>query len=279
MKKILLDFLLYIYNNVKPSTTIKLYIKRLLRNDKILIRFNGFSMSVGVKSAIEQNILFNTYNEKAVLSIIKKFAQDGYDLVDVGANVGIHSLTAASANAKIEIFSFEPEPSNFNDFIKNISLNNFKNINPFNMGLGNFKGLAELNVNEGWNKGKHSLKVSFSENNKKASILVSLLDDFRVFITSKKIMIKIDVEGFEKEVIEGAKELLNQVEEAVIIIELLAEINGRETCETIINMLIANDFKTIFKINAQNELVVVNQYDGSADYVLLKGSNALKIIT
>jgi len=235
-------------------------------------------MNAGVKSAIEQNILFNTYNEKAVLSIIKKFAQDGYDLVDVGANVGIHSLTAASANAKIEIFSFEPEPSNFNDFIKNISLNNFKNINPFNMGLGNFKGLAELNVNEGWNKGKHSLKVSFSENSKKASILVSLLDDFKVFITSKKIIIKIDVEGFEKEVIEGAKELLNQVQEAVVIIELLTEINGQETCETIINMLIANDFKTIFKISAQNELIEVSQYEGSADYVLLKGSNALKII-
>lgn len=278
MKKILLEFLLYIYNNVKPSTTIKLYIKRLLSNDKILIRFNGFSMNAGAKSAIEQNILFSTYNEKAVLSIIKRFAQDGYDLIDVGANVGIHSLTAASANTKIEIFSFEPEPSNFNDFIKNISLNNFKNINPFNMGLGNFKGLAELNVNEGWNKGKHSLKVSFSENSKKASILVSLLDDFKVFITSKKIIIKIDVEGFEKEVIEGAKELLNQVQEAVVIIELLTEINGQETCETIINMLIANDFKTIFKISAQNELIEVSQYEGSADYVLLKGSNALKII-
>ncbi|QGK76875.1 hypothetical protein [Flavobacterium sp. SLB02] len=92
------------------------------------------------------------------MKIINYFAVKNYNFIDIGANIGVHSLTAAHTNLNIEIFSFEPEPTNF---IKNISFNDSLNIRPFKLGLGEHKYIIPMNINEGWNKGKNSLKISF----------------------------------------------------------------------------------------------------------------------
>jgi len=185
-------------------------------------------------------------------------------------------LTAASSNANIEIFSFEPEPDNYLSFIRNIGLNEYANIRPFRLGVGNFKGNTVLNINEGWNKGKHSLKVSFNEGSKKVNIPVIQLDNFKENLNSNFLLIKIDVEGFEKEVIEGASLVLEAAENVVLIIELVTEINGFDTCKEITAILKNKNFEKIYKINSNIEYSEVTDFDGSADYIFLKGQHAIQ---
>ncbi len=275
MKNLILKPALFTYHNFKKSTFLKGYIKKLIGADKIEFQFNGFNIYAGTSSAIESNIIFDQYNEIAVLKLIGRYAAQGYHFIDIGANIGIHSLTAASANANIEIFSFEPESQNFLSFIRNIGLNHFQNIRPFKMGLGNFKGITSLNINHGWNKGKHSLKVIFDGQTPKLNIPVIQLDAFSDYFDCNHLLLKIDVEGFEKEVIEGGLELMDKIPNMVIIMELVTEINGDDTCREIISTLKAHHFTVIYKINSRNRLELVRDFDGSADYLFLKGAPVL----
>ncbi len=274
MKQTLLDLLLFSYHNIKKSSNLRFAIKRVLGNQKMPIRFNGFKMYVGADSAIETNIIFGTYNEMIVLELIKKYAAQGFDLIDIGANVGVHSLSAASANSAIEIYAFEPESANFKHFVNNISLNDFDNIRPFKMGLGNVNGNNTLNVNEDWNKGRHSMKVDFDGKSGKLLIPVRQLDSFIENIQNENLIFKIDVEGFENEVITGAKQILQQVKKSLLIIELVTEINGKETCHEIINTLKTYGFNEIYKMGDENKLIRVEAFEDSADYILYKGITA-----
>jgi FkbM family methyltransferase len=268
--------LLLFYNNIKRSNSLRRLIKKSIGNRKIQIDFNDFKIYAGINSSIESNIIFNDYNEITVLKIIKNYCAKNYNFIDVGANIGLHSLTAASSNAAIEIFSFEPEPDNYLSFIKNIGLNEYANIRPFRLGVGNFKGNTILNINEGWNKGKHSLKVNFNENSKKINIPVIQLDDFKENLNFKFLLIKIDVEGFEKEVVEGANQVLDAAENVVLIIELITEINGFDTCKEITTILKNKKFEYIYKINSDNKFADVADFEDSGDYIFLKGQEAIQ---
>lgn len=275
MREILIKQLLFIYKSFLKSDFIRNCIKYLVRDRKIIIVFNKYKIYVGVKSAIEANVFFDSYNEVEVLNLIKKYSSLNYSFFDVGANIGIHSLTAAAANSQISIYSFEPEIINYNCFLKNIILNEFDNIIPFRMGVGNILSNVFLNINEGWNKGRHSMKVNFSGSNKKISIPITQLDSFRHYIDSQYLLLKIDVEGFEKEVLEGAKLLLNQVENIVIIIELVTEINSIQTCNEIFVFLKHFNFNRVFKIENNEKLIEVSNFDCSGDYIFLKGNHAI----
>jgi len=276
MKSILTHFLLTIYTSYFKKNKLRKIIKEVMGSNEIIVKFNGFKIYASKSSAIETSIIFDEYSEQIILDVIKKYALKGYNLIDIGANIGLHSITAAMANNQIEILSFEPEPLNFLSFTKNIALNDINNIRPFKMGLGNFKGNNVLNINPGWNKGKHSMKVNLNEgNHQKIIIPVTQLDVFKDNIERNSCIIKIDVEGFEKEVLEGAHAVLNKLENCVVIIELISDINGENTCEEITSILIDNKFKKVYKILDDKEFIAVDRYEGSANYVFLKGDDAI----
>lgn len=273
MQKLVLKIFFLIYN-FKNSNLLRNIIKKIIGKSTIKVVFNKFKLFVRLNSALESKVIFNEYDEMIILNLIKKYASLGYDFIDVGANIGLHSLTASNSNSFIQILSFEPEPKNFLSFIKNIGLNEFENIKPFCLGLGNNDTIVFININEGWNKGKHSIKVNFNDSKIKIKIPVTQLDNFSQNISSNQLIVKIDVEGFEKEVLEGAQKVLNQTENVVLIIELLEEINGAHTCQEIINFLLSKNFKTILKIDTNSFFKVV-KYEGSSDYVFLKGEDAI----
>lgn len=270
----ILKHFLFLYRQ-RRSNTLRQLIKKILGNKKINIYYNGFIVNAGLKSAIESNLIFDSYNEIVVLEVIREYVLKGYHFIDIGANIGIHSLMAAKYNSEIEIYSFEPDTQNFLDLIKNISLNGFRNIRPFRMGLGNSIGQIPLNINEGWNKGKHSIKIVFNDSRKTILIPITKLDCFKENIKSSSLVIKIDVEGFEKEVLEGSKQLLIEKDNIVVIIELLSEINGFSGCTEIMELLKECAFESIYKIQPNNSLIKVFDYTGSGDYILIKGKDSL----
>lgn len=278
MKRIVVKLLLFIYYNYRRSDSLRNLIKIIIGHSKIEIVYNNFKVKAGVKTALELNVVFDSYNEVTVLELIKVYAHKGYNFIDVGANIGLHTLTAATSNSDIEIYSFEPEPYNFQQLVENIVLNKYLNIRPFKMGLGNLSSNKTLNINEGWNKGKHSLKINFEGSHKKIKIPLTTLDSFKENIECKNLIIKIDVEGYEKEVIEGAETVFYQTENVILIIELLEENNSFLICKEITNKLRENNFEYMYKIEDKSGLIAVADFDGSADYVFVKGMDAVRHI-
>lgn len=133
---------------------------------------------------------------------------------DIGANVGSYSLLA-SGYVGSKTLSFEPNPVTYNLLLKNIELNNLENkIKPHQIALA--KDFGQLNFTTAYDTGNHIVSDSdLSE--KVVKVEIKPIDYFAGF---EPILLKIDVEGFETEVIEGGKKLLMNNKLKAIIIEL-----------------------------------------------------------
>lgn len=262
-------------HNLTRSYRLRKHIKKIINHKRINLRYRGVKLNLGLDSSIESQIIFNEYEEKIILELITNAVQQNFFFIDIGANIGIHTLIAANANRYTPVYSFEPVRSNWLNFQRNISLNKFDNIKSHKIALGSREGTAEINIYPGSNKGRHSMKISFGKGKLKEIVSIQTLDYFIDNFRTNDIILKIDVEGYEMEVLQGAKQVLNLGTNKIVIIELLEEINSIQTCQEIANNLISKGFYC-FKVNTRG-LMKVSFFDGSGNYIFLQGKKAQRI--
>ncbi|NEN92482.1 MAG: FkbM family methyltransferase [Okeania sp. SIO3H1] len=78
-------------------------------------------------------------------------------LLDIGAHIGYYSVLAAKiVGIEGKVFAFEPELSNYQKILENISLNNLNNISLFNLAAGSETKQTQLFFNQD-NDGGHAL--------------------------------------------------------------------------------------------------------------------------
>lgn len=134
--------------------------------------------------------------------------------VDVGANVGSYTILA-SAHSGANSISFEPLPATFQKLKNNIQLNQLSGkVKAHNMALGSQAG--ELLFTNSLDTMNHVVKDAQEG---VISVQVNTLDDI-LNNGPVPLLIKIDVEGFETEVIKGATKTLHEPGLKAIIIEL-----------------------------------------------------------
>jgi len=132
--------------------------------------------------------------------------------IDIGANIGIYTILA-SAETGATTISIEPIPSTYNHLLDNIFINKIEDkVQALNIGLGSEKKFIRF-TNE---LGAVNHVATGAETNT-IEISIETLDSI-----SKRIptLLKIDVEGFETEVLNGAKSILANNDLKAIIIEL-----------------------------------------------------------
>tara|TARA_A100001011_G_scaffold144384_1_gene152539 strand:- start:173 stop:1078 length:906 start_codon:yes stop_codon:yes gene_type:complete len=156
----------------------------------------------------EFNLIEKIYSRKKIL------------LFDCGANFGFYSLYVASKSNQNKIYSFEASPSTYEDLKKNINLNNFNNINSFNIAISDKKD-KEIEFVESINDWESSLSNSNFEIVNKVKIKTNILDDFNDKdldkINDYHTIIKLDVEGHEMNVLKGGSELIKLYSPLIII--------------------------------------------------------------
>lgn len=150
-----------------------------------------------------------THEFAAMDEIVKK----NYIVFDVGANTGsISSYLSNKVGDNGKIIAFEPFPKTFLRLKNNIALNNFKNITLEEIALSDSEGKKEFYFNKK-NPELNSLGIVEFENElpfETTEVKVSTLDNYCSKNNIQVIdFLKIDVEGFEVEVLTGAAELLN----------------------------------------------------------------------
>jgi FkbM family methyltransferase len=135
--------------------------------------------------------------------------------VDIGANVGSYTVLA-SAHVGARSITFEPVPVTYSVILQNIYINKINElVKPLNIALGSKKD--KLLFTSSYDTVNHV--VAKSENAENAiEVMVDKLDN--VLQGEMPALIKIDVEGFETEVINGAHEVLKNEKLKAIIIEL-----------------------------------------------------------
>ena len=217
-------------------------------NKSFLIFFNEFlNNDLYIKKKInEKKMIFFTPNsiikwrvdtilskEPETIEWIDSFKSDSKEKIifwDIGANIGLYSLYAASKHKNIQVFSFEPSSSNLRVLSRNISINNFYDkiiINQFPLSSEKF-GYAymnEPNFTEGWAMNSFGLPLDYRGDKFDVEQKYKMLGLSIDFILGNKFLevpnyIKIDVDGIEDKILEGGINSLNHVNLKSVSIEL-----------------------------------------------------------
>ena len=158
--------------------------------------------------------------------------------IDIGANIGSYTVLASSAIGAKTV-CFEPVPSTYKRLMDNIKINNIENkVESLNLALGNSTG--EMYFSSDQNCMNHI--IAHNENNSnKITVNVSTLDKE---LKRDPFLIKIDVEGYELPVLEGAQKILSNSELCGVIMELngSGERYGHDESK-ILSMMIDYGFK------------------------------------
>lgn len=137
--------------------------------------------------------------------------------IDVGANLGSYSLLA-SGLCKAKSYAFEPVPKTFERLLENISINHLlSEIFSRQIAISNKENKKNEYIYFSIDRGCENSIVDSSYQGRKEKVSISSLD--KECFNLNPVLIKIDVEGFEKEVLEGAKNTLSKESLLAIIIE------------------------------------------------------------
>jgi FkbM family methyltransferase len=151
------------------------------------------------------------------INFLMQFAKG--NVLDIGANIGTHSL--AFARTADHVWSFEPQQLTHYTLCANLLLNTIFNVTPLQLALGNSEGLIPM-----WTPDPtvRNASAGISVGEGQSMVAMKKLDSLGI---RDVYFIKIDVEGYEYEVLKGAQETLAGVSFVYIEIhkeELIAPI-------------------------------------------------------
>jgi FkbM family methyltransferase len=162
---------------------------------------------------VDNEIYIHGVYEPYYLSRIKSELRVGDNFVDVGSNIGQHSLFASGAvGARGHVYAFEPIQKLHNQIKrsidKNIIHNKAKNITLYNIGLGDTDMDTAIYATEK-NMGGSSMVID-DANRKAQTVHIKRGDDVLMPLNKKIDFIKIDVEGYEYKVLVGLQDILEK---------------------------------------------------------------------
>ncbi|MBA5248022.1 MAG: FkbM family methyltransferase [Gammaproteobacteria bacterium] len=228
------------YALLKYVVLLSVWLYQIKLRQKILLRSDTSDVNV-----FAEIFLFQDYNFK--LPITPK------TIVDAGANVGYGSLWFHKRYPLAQIIAIEPEHSNYQLLLGNTS--KYSNIQTLEKGLWHKKAKLKIINKEGSKYGFITEEVN-AENEKgdiETCNINELLGIFNNFGLDTIDVLKIDIEGAEKEVFSGNRGWLSKTK--VVIIELHDE--TRSGCkEVFINAM--NEFGFSLLIERGENIVYVN---------------------
>ncbi|WP_119418140.1 FkbM family methyltransferase [Desertibaculum subflavum] len=169
-----------------------------------------FLMELDTSDFIQRQICLTGTWDDGVANAVRSRIGPGRLFVDCGANVGFFSLLAASRGARV--IAFEPNPDCAAAIRRNADLNGYR-IDIRAVGLAAAPGTATLHIERDSNLGAATLRPT---GGRTVSISLDTLDN--QLGTEVPDLLKIDVEGAEVQLLEGARATLSRVK--VVIMEV-----------------------------------------------------------
>jgi FkbM family methyltransferase len=184
----------------------------------------GLVIEINPSETIGSCIARQGLYELAVSEALWRLCKQGEIAVDVGANIGhMTGLMSVKLGSSGTVICFEPHPDIFSRLESNIARwrldSRVSDIVEINKALSHTEGTAILHAPADFtnNQGTASLEKLTDENDRTYEVKVTFLDT--VFANNKIGVLKIDVEGHELSVLQGASELFRNKSIRDIIFE------------------------------------------------------------
>ena len=170
--------------------------------------------------------------EKAMLEDIRARNLGG-EAIDVGACFGTHSLYFAAV-CGLSVLAIEPRSDNFEVLLRNIELNRPINIRVLNAAVGSHEGFVTLAQELAGNRGSTTATVAAT------GVPMLTIDSLT---TSAVGLIKIDVEGMELDVLNGAEETIKKYRPMIYV-------EAPHTYAQVTKFMRGNNYREVGKWNA-----------------------------
>ncbi|MBU4277686.1 MAG: FkbM family methyltransferase [Proteobacteria bacterium] len=258
---------------------LKIFIKLPEVHGPVLVRIeNNLLIRVDPLSdfGLEKNIFETGTYEAGTLNLIKKLLRPGDCFVDAGANIGLMSLVAARAVGPTgSVYSFEPEPAVHSTLKYNVELNGLAQIKTFNLALGSKREQKTIHKHVQHNRGGATL-VSKENSFERIPVMVDTLDNIIAANSIEHVkLLKIDVEGWESEVLAGSTALLASKSAPIIILEYPQK---KEPAKKIYNFLTNTGNYEIYSF-VGNKNVISPLRKVSGEQTLPRGDNIVCMLS
>jgi FkbM family methyltransferase len=182
----------------------------------------GALMDLDTSDFLERSLYYRTF-EFLITRTFRRYIKPGFNVADIGANVGFYSLLMSRlVGDRGKVRAFEPNPRVYQRLLRNLSLNNAKNVTPHQLALSESEGEISLHLPPLDTHGLASLRNQGWKGGETVQVATRRLDDF---LSGERVdVIKVDVEGAELLVLKGAEKTITEQRPC-----LLLEFNPRVT--------------------------------------------------
>jgi len=187
--------------------------------------------------------------------LFRQIIKPGMTVVDAGANIGAHTVYLAQAvGPRGRVLAFEPQRVLYQMLCGNLALNLHANVSTYNAGLGASDGkmsVPRVDYSQGGNFGSVGLSAGPGD-----EVAVLTLDSLRLPACH---LIKIDVEGMEREVLAGAADTLARHSPLLYV-----ENDRQQLSKDLIGWLLSKHYRLYWHLPA---LFNANNFAGKAENI------------
>lgn len=185
---------------IRWSVTTKLYVIPFAENLKIAIPKSGSGAA----------IYYQGFSEPETADFMLRFLRSGMVVLDVGAHLGEYTLLASQiVGATGQVHAFEPQQHIFSILCENIQMNGLSNVTLNCAAVSDRIGEIEFQVLDEPAMSSIRKHTTLGKNSRSIGVTSTSLDTYLSKQHSKIDLIKVDVEGAEKFVFQGAEDLLS----------------------------------------------------------------------
>ena len=152
-----------------------------------------------------------------MLTFVEQYIDPNKNILDIGSNIGVHSVVYSNYLNNGAVYAFEPQPVVYELLCQNIKVNNCNNVIAYNFGASNKHDQFYMNADYNYKQNQGAFRICDNESTS-SGIMIECkpVDDLNI----KNVgYVKIDVEGHEYETLLGMKRLLAR-DLPVMIIEI-----------------------------------------------------------
>lgn len=205
LKKSFLVVFLFLKRLIREYIPLKI-LSLLSKKGEIVKKVQGSKMILNLNDiGISRELAIYGVHESNSTEEVKKIITPGMKILEVGANIGYYALLETRlAGPTGHLYAMEPSPFNFALLERNLKLNGLKNYDLYNTAAGADNGTAKFLLS-----GRSNLSTFIEREDltgEEVDVSVITLDEF---MKDKKVdFIRMDVEGYEKEILKGAEKTL-----------------------------------------------------------------------
>jgi FkbM family methyltransferase len=168
----------------------------------------GLRLHLRLEDWIQQNIYFLGSYEERGLRFLSRYLRPGDVFIDVGANIGLYTLTAAQqVGPSGQVYSFEPVPATAARLREHIALNQLNNVVVEEMAVSNAAGTVPIYLPPASNSGMASVHAYTDELHAAVAVPATTLDAYTAGWPAVRL-VKMDIEGAEWLALQGMAQLL-----------------------------------------------------------------------